>query len=304
MAVHYGGSGKWLIEEQSEVILTIGTFLVALIGALFAWGRLGSSLSRPQWEKENYRGRVVVGVSGVFVILIEVLVIGNLYWGFSGSLYGAHALAALMLVLAFGLLGWLDDTRAKKTGGGLQGHLEAVISDGTFSTGMLKLVGGILVSFGAVIVADVGGGLVGLARSAAIVALGANLLNLLDRAPARSSKVALLWFLALLVSTAVWGDSYSVLHLIWASGVVGASVGLAPSELMERHMQGDTGVNATGAVLGFSTVLVGSSVVEWIALVVLALLNLVSERTSFSQVIAENATLDRLDRLGAQHRKK
>lgn len=292
------------MEEENQVILTIGTCLVALVGALFAWGRLGSSLSRPQWQKENYRGRVIVGVSGVFVVLIEVLVIGNLYWGFSGALYGAHALAALILVLAFGLLGWIDDTRAEKTGGGLQGHLETAISDGTFSTGMLKLVGGILVSFGAVIIADVGDGLVGLARSAAIVALGANLLNLLDRAPARSSKVALLWFLTLLVLTTALGDSSSVVHLIWASGVVGASVGLVPSELMERHMQGDTGVNATGAVLGFSTVLVGSSVAEWIALGVLAVLNLASERTSFSQVIAENATLDRLDRLGAQHRKK
>ena len=302
--VHSGGNGKWLIEEQSEVILTIGTFLVALICALLAWGRLGSSLSRPQWAKENYRGAVVVGVSGVLVVLIEVLVIGNLYWGFSDVLYGAHALAALILVLAFGLLGWIDDTRAADTGGGLQGHLEAVISDGTFSTGMLKLVGGIVVSFGAVAIADVGDGLVGLARSAAIIALGANLLNLLDRAPARSSKVALFWFLMLLVLTAALGDSYSVVHLIWASGVVGASVGLAPSELMERHMQGDTGVNATGAVLGFSTVLVGSSLAEWIALGVLALLNLASERTSFTQVIAENATLDRLDRLGAQHRKK
>jgi hypothetical protein len=281
------------------VILTIGTFLVALVGALFAWGRLGSSLSRPQWQKENYRGSVIVGVSGVFVVLIEVLVIGNLYWGFSGALSGAHALAALILVLAFGLLGWIDDTRAEKTGGGLQGHLEAAISDGTFSTGMLKLVGGILVSFGAVIIADVGDGLVGLARGAAIVALGANLLNLLDRAPARSSKAALLWFLTLFLLTAALADSYSVVHLIWASGV-----GLLPSELMERHMQGDTGVNATGALLGFSTVLVGSSVAEWITLGVLAVLNLASERTSFSQVIAENTTLDRLDRLGAQHRKK
>jgi hypothetical protein len=286
------------------VILTIGTFLVALVCALLAWGRLGSSLSRPQWEKENYRGVVVVGVSGVLVVLIEVLIIGNLYWGFNGALYGAHALAALILVLAFGLLGWIDDIRASETGGGLQGHIEAVISDRTFSTGMLKLVGGILVSFGAVIIADVGDGLVGLARSAAIIALGANLLNLLDRAPARSSKVALFWFLTLLILTAALGDSYSVVHLIWASGVVGASVGLAPSELMERHMQGDTGVNATGAVLGFSTVLVGSSLAEWIVLGVLAVLNLASERTSFTQVIAENATLDRLDRLGAQHRKK
>ena len=284
------------------MILTIGTFFVAAIGALLCWGRLGPALSRPQWQKDNYRGKSVTGVSGAFVVLIEVLVVANLYWGFSESFYGKHALAVLILVLAFGLLGWIDDTRAEATGGGLQGHLESAISEGVFSTGVLKLVGGVLVSFGAVLIADVSDGLVGLARSAAIVALGANLLNLLDRAPARSSKVAMFSFITLFVATAVWGNSDSVLNLVWAAGVVGASVGLAPSELMERHMQGDTGVNTTGAVLAFSVVLVGSSLVQWIALVVLAGLNLVSERTSFSEVIAGNAALDRLDRMGAQHR--
>tara|TARA_B100002049_G_scaffold237057_1_gene225888 strand:- start:32 stop:892 length:861 start_codon:yes stop_codon:yes gene_type:complete len=285
------------------VILTIGTFLVALVGALLCWGRLGLSLSKPQWEKENYRGRLVVGVSGVFIVLIEILIIGNLYWGFSDSLDGTHAVAVLILVAAFGLLGWVDDTRAEETGGGFRGHLGSVISDGVLSTGILKLVGGILVSFGAVLLADASDGLVGLARSAAIVALGANLLNLFDRAPARSSKVAVLWFVILVVSVVIWGDSYSPLHLVWASGVVGASVGLAPSELMERHMQGDIGVNATGAVLGFSTILVGSSLAQWVTLCVLAALNLMSEGTSFSQVIAHNPALDRLDRLGAQHRR-
>ena len=141
------------------MIVTIGTFFVALVGALFAWGRLGPWLSRPQWEKENYRGRAVVAVSGVFIVLIEVLLIGNLYWAFSDSLHDTHAVAVLMLVLAFGLLGWIDDTRAEKTGGGLKGHLGMAISEGAFSTGIVKLIGGGVVSFGAVIVADVSDGL-------------------------------------------------------------------------------------------------------------------------------------------------
>jgi len=154
-----------------------------------------------------------------------------------------------------------------------------------------------------VLIADISDGLVEMTRCAAIVALSANLLNLFDRAPARSSKISFLWFIILLVSVLIWGDSYSAVHLVWAAGVVGASVGLMPAELIERHMQGDTGVNATGALLGFSTVLVSASTVQWVVLVVLAGFNLASEQTSFSQVIADNALLSRVDRAGTRQPK-
>ncbi len=93
-----------------------------------------------------------------------------------------------------------------------------------------------------------------------------------------------------------------MLHLVWAAGVVGASIGLAPSELLERHMQGDTGVNPTGAVLGFCTLLVSGNLVQWGVLVILALLNLLSEKVSFSSVIERNALLSRIDRAGLRPR--
>ena len=151
--------------------------------------------------------------------------------------------------------------------------------------------------------ADISDCFVEMTRCAAIIALSANLLNLFDRAPARSSKISLFWFVILLVSVFIWGDSYSAVHLVWAAGVGGASVGLVPAELMERHMQGDTGVNATGAILGFSTVLVSASTVQWVVLLLLAGFNLASEQTSFSQVIADNALLSRVDRAGTRQPK-
>lgn len=282
------------------MVLTVGVFGTALIAALLAWGRLGSSLSRPGLQKENYRGVLVIAVSGIFIVALEVLIVANLYWGFRSSLHGSHAIAILILVVTFGLLGWIDDTRGGNSGGGFQGHLRSAVSQRAVSTGLLKLVGGVLVSLAAVLIADISTGLVEMTRGAAVIALSANLLNLFDRAPARSSKVSLLWFVVLLVSVSIWGDSYSSVHLVWAAGVVGASVGLGPSELMERHMQGDTGVNATGAILGFCTVLVSTSTVQWVVLAVLAGFNLASERTSFSQVIADNAFLSRLDRAGTR----
>ena len=298
MAVHSRVDPSVFSQEIQTVILTLGVFVVGLIAALLAWGRLGSVLKSPGLQKQNYRGVSIFGISGIFVVALEVLIIGNLYWGFRPSLYGSHVIAVLLLVLVFGTLGFFDDIKSENAGGGFEGHLGLAVSERAVTTGLVKLVGGVLVSLAAVFIADIDAGLVGLTRGAAIVALSANLLNLFDRAPARSSKVSLLWFAALLVSVFIWGDSYAGVHLVWAAGVVGISTGLMPSELIERHMQGDTGVNATGAILGFCTVLVSTSTIQWIVLALLAGFNLASERTSFSQVIADNPLLSRLDRVG------
>tara|TARA_B000000441_G_C21739675_1_gene352671 strand:- start:743 stop:1657 length:915 start_codon:yes stop_codon:yes gene_type:complete len=303
MARHSRVNESSIVEENEHLIFAVGTFFVAFMAALLAWGRTGPFLSSWGLQKENYRGQSIFAVSGIIVVTVQILVVLNLYWGFNDSLRGAHVVAVLMLVVVFGFLGWIDDTKAKESGGGFGGHLGSVYSDRVVTTGLLKLVGGIAVSIGAVFVADTTDGLVALIRGAAIVALSANLLNLFDRAPARSTKVSLLWFVLLVASVFIWSDSHTALQLVWAAGAVGAATGLAPSELLERHMQGDTGVNVTGALLGFSTFMVSAPVVQWVVLAVLASLNLASERMSFSEVIASNPLLSRIDEAGVRQSK-
>ncbi len=285
------------------MIFVIGTFFIAFVAALLAWGRTGPFLLSLGLQKDNYRGQSLFAISGIIVVVVEILVVVNLYWGFNDSLRGAHVVAVLMLVVVFGYLGWIDDTKAKESGGGFRGHLGSAYSDHAVTTGLIKLVAGVAVSIGAVLVADATDGLVELIRGAAIVALSANMLNLFDRAPARSTKVSFLWFVVLAASVFIWSDSHTALQLVWAAGAVGATTGLAPSELMERHMQGDTGVNVTGALLGFSTFMVATPVVQWVVLAVLASLNLASERTSFSEVIAANPLLSRIDEAGVRQPK-
>ena len=303
MARHSRVNESGIDEEKQQLIFVIGTFFIALIAALLAWGRTGAFLSSLGLQKDNYRGQNLFAVSGIIGVAVEILVVANLYWGFNDSLRGAHVLAVLMLVVVFGSLGWIDDTKANESGGGFGGHLGSAYSDHTVTTGLLKLVGGVAVSIGAILVTDATDGLVELIRGAAIVALSANLLNLLDRAPARSTKVSFMWFVVLAASVFIWSDSHTALQLVWAAGAVGAATGLAPSELLERHMQGDTGVNVTGALLGFSTFMVSTPVIQWGALVALAALNLASERTSFSEVIASNPLLNRIDQAGVRQSK-
>ena len=258
--------------------------------------------------------------------------------------------AALVLLVGFGVLGYRDDTlgvpaAGSSAAGGFRGHLRRSLQQRRLTTGLEKALGGMVLALVAVQMATWGdasvfvdwvrngfdggfegagsviGVLIGdaestwsvvtLLRGALVVALAANLLNLLDRAPGRAVKVALLWWLAALVPAGLvvadgvehHGPGLDAEHwMIWAAATVGASVGLLRSELAERHMLGDTGVNPVGAVLGMATVAVYPATVEWVVLGVLAALNLASERWSFSRVIDAVAPLRWLDRLGSPYR--
>ena len=127
---------------------------------------------------------------------------------------------------------------------------------------------------------------------AALVALAANLGNLLDRAPGRTIKVALLAYVPVALAA---GTSPVGLAL---APVLGAGAGLLRADLRERLMLGDTGANLLGAVLGLGVVLETSRPVRTAVLVALVLLNLASERVSFSSVIARVSALRFLDELG------
>ena len=259
------------------------------------------------------------------------------------------AVATALAVAAFGLLGYRDDTRGGGDASGFVAHFLRSLRRRQLTTGAQKAVGGAAVAllsvqmvlFGnvaalwsstrwsdgysvmrsfehLVIGSHESWAVIPWLRGAAVVALSANLLNLLDRAPGRATKAALAWWLCGLVPAAVFGPSWPqgfqfadastgvfAWHspALWTTGAVGAAVGLLRSELAESHMLGDTGVNPLGAALGLATVAMSSASVEWVVLVGMAVLNLVSERWSFSQIIDAVPPLRWLDRLGSPYRR-
>ena len=79
---------------------------------------------------------------------------------------------------------------------------------------------------------------------------------------------------------------------------LGAAAAALPLDLGERGMLGDAGANALGAVLGIGAVLALGPSVRLDLVVVLAVLNLAAELTSFSRLIDRTPPLRRLDRLG------
>ena len=121
--------------------------------------------------------------------------------------------------------------------------------------------------------------------AALLVALSANVVNQLDTRPGRALKAFALGSLALRRTP---------------RGAVAAAVLLAPYDLREMAMLGDSGSNALGAVLGFGSVERFSRRQRWSAIAALAGLTLLGERRSLGTLIEQTSPLRELDALGRQ----
>ncbi len=252
-------------------------------------------LSAPALRRTNYRGHELA-TSGGLVIVLAVLVVEAVRTALAEFGLGEELSDSLLrsVVLfacfAFAFLGLIDDLLGTEDDRGFRGHLQA-LAQGRLTTGAMKLFGGGVV---AIVLAAAPGEVSGrrLLADAALVALAANLGNLLDRAPGRTIKVGLLVYLPIALAA---GTSPVGLAL---APVVGAAAGLLPADLGERLMLGDTGANLLGAVLGLAVVLETSRPVRTAVLIALVVLNAASERVSFTRVIDATPGLRHLDRLG------
>ncbi|MDZ4825356.1 MAG: hypothetical protein SGJ13_02705 [Actinomycetota bacterium] len=274
------------------------TVLLALVvGFLAARALLLASvdvLAAPVLQRENFRGVHLPTAVGLLIVAAVLAVDGGrVAAGAFGAGDPAPAPArvlVLVAVLGFGCLGFVDDLLATGTDRGFRGHLRA-LARGRVTTGFLKLAGGGALALVLAVAAhgDTGG------RpfvDAAVIALAANLANLFDRAPGRTTKYALLLYIpvGIVCGTAAAGVATAV--------VMGAAMGLLPGDLRERYMLGDTGANVIGAVLGLAVVLETAPETRIVVAAVLLVANLLSEVVSFSRVIERVPPLRAFDRLG------
>jgi UDP-N-acetylmuramyl pentapeptide phosphotransferase/UDP-N-acetylglucosamine-1-phosphate transferase len=225
------------------------------------------------------------------VLLVEAgrALLGALGVGDEPGLNPARALV-LLAVFGFGMLGLIDDVMGSGDDRGFRGHLRA-LTNGRVTTGLLKLVGGAGV---ALVVAAEPGFITGkrVVADAVLIALAANLGNLLDRAPGRVIKASLVVYAPLLFALGTGPVGVAV------APVMGAALGVLPDDLRERLMLGDTGANVLGAVLGVAVVLGTSRATRNGVIVGLVVLNLAAELVSFSSVIDRVPPLRWFDRQG------
>ena len=179
-----------------------------------------------------------------------------------GWIVGLRRNPAVAAVAALGLADdlWGGEER------GFRGHLGR-----RRTTGVLKLLGIPLV--GLLATRRVSGAL--------LVGLAANFLNQLDTRPGRALKAYLL-------------------AAPLADAPVGAAVILAPYDLREMAMLGDSGANALGAMLGLSSVSRLTERGRWVAIGALAGLTALGETRSLGELIERTPLLRRVDALGRQ----
>jgi len=153
---------------------------------------------------------------------------------------------------------------------GFRAHLRA----GT-TTGVLKLAA--IPLYGLIRTRSLSGAL--------LVGLSANTLNQLDTKPGRALKAFLLT---------------AALLRFRPRRAVAAAVLLAPYDLREMAMLGDSGANALGALLGCESVARISRTRRWGAIGALGCLTLLGERRSLGALIERAPGLRQLDALGRQ----
>ena len=277
-------------------MLVLGAFAAGLGAGALLWRALQPTFALPLFARTNHRGRPLptavglvlpLAVLGVEALLTTAVALGV---DLPAESVEPRRLGVLVAV-GFALLGLLDDLGGAGQSGGFRGHLRS-LARGELTTGGVKLLFGAALSVVVVAASTEGRSLGRLVGDAALVALAANLANLLDRAPGRVLKSSLLAFAVLLVGAGAEPDLAGVALLL------GAAAALLLPDVRERAMLGDTGANVVGAALGLGVVLTCSPGVRLAALVSVAALNLVSEVVSFSRVIDATPPLRWLDRAG------
>lgn len=270
--------------------------MVLLLLALLLWlPSLWVSAVTLGARKTNYLGRLLPGAAGLSVPATTLLAV----WIHHGLLPFAAPMAAV--AAGFGSVGLLDDLYGHLgQARGLRGHLRA-LREGRVTTGAVKALGG----FGAALLAS---SLIPPDRSqpslllldALVIALSANLLNLLDLRPGRALKGFLLLAAPMLIAGLVRPEQWSYLLLALGPALAAALV-LAPSDLAGRAMLGDVGANTLGGIAGLALVIALPPHGRVALLVALAAIHGYCERASLTELMARHRVLRFLDQLGTRH---
>jgi hypothetical protein len=243
---------------------------------------------KSRWTRTNHAGVSVTLAEGP-IALAAMLAGAGVDRLLDSS--GQRSLPVAVASIGSGVVGAYDDLYGATKAKGFRGHLRALRS-GELTSGTIKVLGVGLSAAGAAALIQRSGAscpkpacraLDGLLDTG-LIAATANLTNLLDLRPGRAAKAIL-----------VLGSGFVGFG---AAPAVGAAAGSLPTDLASRSMLGDCGANALGAAVGTAAAQALSRRLRLLAFVLVAALNLASERVSFTAVIERAPLLRELDQLG------
>ncbi|HEY5493195.1 MAG TPA: hypothetical protein VIK15_01275 [Candidatus Anoxymicrobiaceae bacterium] len=307
-------------------MIALWVFLGSLVSGLLMLFLFRGTLASERLSRTNFRGVKLPTAAGVvfapafLLVWIPVMdyAVRNLLndsqsmmTNFRGLRTGIDSM--LILVLGFCLLGLIDDVAGDSGARGFKGHFSEGLH-GSFTTGLVKAFLGFVVAMVAMqpwlyIAGRMNASAYATwVMNAALVALTANLFNLLDLRPGRALKVffpalALCAGLTLRFETLAGGGfmlPYAPLYFYVTPALSIAAIALVlfPGDLREKFMLGDVGSNVLGAVIGLGLVLGTSFWWRLGVLILVLILNILSEKYSFSKAISSNRALNWIDSLG------
>lgn len=306
-------------------MLTAAMFFGSILASAALLIAFRGVLESPALKRTNYRGADVPTGAGLLfapVVLLAWIAVEAIAWRNAGRVASVSLTrgmdSVLVLTLGMCLVGFMDDVAGGGKARGFSGHLRRALR-GDFTTGAMKAALGFAVALAAAapVALPRHGGHASVFGAwlldAAVVALSANLFNLMDLRPGRALKVFLpSAMLALSLTeryrhpvsgTGAWmsaagGFRPDEAYLVPAVCVIAVALVLLPGDLRERFMIGDAGSNVIGAVAGLGLVLGLPFWWRLGALGMLLALNLISEKVSYTEIIAGNRVLHWLDSLG------
>uniref|UniRef100_A0A7C5V4D3 Uncharacterized protein n=1 Tax=Caldicellulosiruptor owensensis TaxID=55205 RepID=A0A7C5V4D3_9FIRM len=240
--------------------------------------------------KENFMGMKIPYCMGIVLALSWTIYLLQIFF----STADIKWLILSLSICCISLIGLLDDIFGDNKSKGFRGHVTRFIKDGEFSTGLLKMVLVPAVIFVSSVILQKK--LVESVFYAIFGSLCVNLFNLFDLRPGRCIKV--LWICVALLSFFVHIDMATV-------GLLTLTVPFFIGDLRGFYMLGDAGSNAIGYL--FFLILTNSYsesynlFLVWVAFIVVFVLNVLSERLSFSKVIERNKFLNFIDMLGRKN---
>jgi UDP-GlcNAc:undecaprenyl-phosphate/decaprenyl-phosphate GlcNAc-1-phosphate transferase len=271
----------------------IGLALSFVVAAAFI-GPWISDMRRIGLARENYRGRRAAFPAGAVLVacsLIALAPLAILDDRADLDLLDPDLRRFAVYVLGVTLLGLIDDALGghAEAPRGWRGHARAIAS-GRLSTGAIKAAGALALA--AYATSGLGDRDFAYVADLALLLLTTNLFNLLDLRPGRVEKV----FVALLAAMCVGALTVEPLELL---GIfIGPVLVGAVYTLRERAMLGDTGANLVGALAGVTLLVTLGDTGRYVALGIVAALNIYGEFRSISRTIEAVPLLRSLDSLG------
>lgn len=244
-------------------------------------------------RRTNFAGRTVTLAEGALVVV-----------GTTALSLRAGRTSDTAVLAGIGLLGLADDLlepRLRRAGRpvskGLRGHLGA-LRHGHLTTGALKALGIPLLALGGTAAAPSPRGGAMVLADAALTAGCANLANLLDLRPGRALKVVVPAAALVSAASAVREGMRGETGRTLAEAALLPALAALPADLREHGMLGDAGANVLGAAVGTAAARALPAPARLALLAAVVVLNLASEKVSFSAVIDRTPALRALDRCG------